>query len=113
MVFMVFSGDPKGIGYALISVTYSIFVEIKQSSEFRLLCHIVGIFFGIVINPVGLHEVLRKFTPGGSFSFPDFSFPCTYCKGAVRFVAESQDRNRSTGKRDGFNFVSIGDFGLQ
>ena len=75
VVLMVFTRGTKFIGDTLVAITLAIFVGVNEAGELRFLGNVVGIFFLVVVNTVGLHQPSGKQAPVALFIFPYFTFP--------------------------------------
>ena len=109
VIFVVFAGDAEGVGDALVTVAGSVFIVIDEAREFGFLRDVIGIFFFVVVDAIGLHEVLGELGPGLVFVFPDLAFPRDNREGAIGFMTEAKNGDCSFGERDGFEFIASRD----
>ena len=107
MIFVVVSFVAEGICHAVVAVAFPVLILVNQTGEFWLLCHVVGVFVGVIVDTVGLHEILSKETPAAVFALPNLTLPGGHGKGAVRLMAEAKKGHSSFGELHGLEGISL------
>ncbi len=106
MVLVVFTGNAEGVGDALVAVATPVAVAVDQAGELRLLGHVIGIFRGVIVDAIGLHQVLSEQAPCAFLVLPHLALPGDHRQGAVRLVTEAEHGDRPFRQLDSFETVS-------